>query len=195
MSIGVSVLALLPSGRAAGDETPAHRLEAAGMKARDKGDHEEALRLFQQAHELEPSPMTLGLVGGEEYALRRWDEAEAHFASALNQKNNEWVGRYRQALENGLTEVSAHVGNLVLAGSPNGASVYINGRVRGALPLSNPIRVSEGLATVQVTAPGYQPFVGQTQIEGRRDTQLRVDLEKQKLVPPGRKLDRDRRAA
>ncbi len=187
----IAIVALLaPAASVLAQESAAHRLLVAGMEARDKGDHQGALQLFQQAHQLDPSPMTLGQMGSMEYFLHRWDESEEHLSAAMADTTNDWVTRYRPMLVKALADVRVHVGELDVSGTPAGAQVYVNGRARGVLPLKAPLRVSEGEAAVQITAGGYQPFVGRAQVLAGGSAPLVVALEKQKVVeipiiPPG----------
>jgi hypothetical protein len=179
VTLSAVVVAGSPRARA---ETTAERLVAAGVELRVKGDPAGALKLFEQAHALEPSALTLGQMGLAEQSLKRWEDSEGHLSSALERRDAAWVQKNNVPLEQALEAVSAHVGEIVLAGSPSGADVYVNGKGRGTLPLRGPIRVSEGEASIQVTAAGYQPYLGMVRVQGRGTAPVDVALEKQRLV-------------
>jgi hypothetical protein len=183
LRISVVVLGLFASvGRAVADESAAHSLLAAGIAAREKGDYRAALQLFQQAHQLEPSPMTLGQMGSVEYFLGRWEDTDEHLRAALANPSDSWVVRYRPMIDKALGEAREHLGELALIGGAPGAQVFVNGRMRGVLPLAKPLRITAGEAAVQVTAAGFQPFVGSTTVMAGITNTLSVTMEKLRLV-------------
>jgi hypothetical protein len=163
-----------------------------GLDKRDQAvaEHDEAkllqaLGLFERARELERSGRPHGLLGLTEPLLKKWDRSEQHLNAALALTGDPWVekNQNRVHLMNALNTVREHIGELTVAGTPAGAQVWVNGQSHGTLPLAAPIHVGEGESNVQVTAPGYQPFVRSVTVRGRRATsRLDVALEKVKTV-------------
>jgi hypothetical protein len=120
---------------------------------------EQALELLQRAHAQAPSPRTLAQMGLAEQSLGRWLDADSHLAAALASTDYPWIIKNRGLIEQSLAGVGRHIGRLLVQGSPPGASVYVNGQPRGTVPLPAPVQVAEGEASVQITAPGHQPFI------------------------------------
>jgi hypothetical protein len=122
-----------------------------------------ALVLFERADQLRPSARTVALRGSAEEWLQRWGAAEEHLSAALASSDDPFVAENRRSLEEGVSSVRRHMGELVLSGGPAGASVWVKdsyrSRGRGQLPLEESIWVEAGPISVQITAPGHQPFI------------------------------------
>jgi tetratricopeptide (TPR) repeat protein len=118
-----------------------------GLDLRKASESAQALVRFRRAAELEKSARTLGHLGLVEAELKQWAEAEGHLNASLASVDSEWLRQHRQMLKGELPAVSRHVGDLVIIG-PVGASVAVNGRPVGVLPLMKPVRVSEGQVVV-----------------------------------------------
>jgi hypothetical protein len=173
----------------------AEQLVTKALELRRKGQHEQALPLFQRANEIEPSPMTLAQLGLAEQAVRRWTESERHLSEALATKAP-WIEKNRVHLQRALSTVENHIGELVIDGTPSGAQVYVNSTLRGSLPLKAPIRVGEGDASIQITAPKHQPHVQTVAVKGKSSVKLEVALEQVavKETPAAANLDARRPA-
>jgi hypothetical protein len=117
----------------------------------------------------------LGLV---EQALGRWDDAELHIAEALQAVGDAWIEKNRATLEKSLVLVRSHVASVQVSGEPDGAEVYVNGRLVGQLPLRDPVRVIAGEVDVEVRAAGYQRGIQKVRIEAHQFKPLVIRLEK-----------------
>ena len=130
MSIGMLVLALLLSAESeketdSDNEAVRHEKAAAlmkmGVEFRRQGEHAEALRRFQLAHELAPSGQTMVQIGLAEQSLQRWGASEEHLSRGLLQ-SDAWVAKFRNVIDAALTTVRGHIGVLEITG-PAGALV------------------------------------------------------------------------
>ena len=65
------------------------------------------------------------------------------------------------------------IGDVIVTGSPAGASVNVNGKNVGVLPLK-PVRVVAGQVRVEVAAPGYKDRSETVVVVG--DTQERITM-------------------
>lgn len=146
-----------------------------GADLREQGNDVDALAVFQQAYEQSRSPRALAQIGLAEQALGSWIEAEAHVASALEQRRDPWIRRHAPALRGALETIRAHLGTLELIGGVRGAEVTVNGGVVGALPLA-PTRVVAGSVVVTVTAPEHHPWSRTVVIRGGAVTREQVEL-------------------
>lgn len=172
LAASLALAVALCSVASAAPPEPAEALIEQGVKLRVEGKHAEALELFSKAHAQSPSARTLAQMGLAEGSLRRWLDAEAHLAAALEAGDTPWieVRRNREALEQALVSVRRHIGSLVVLG-PAGTEVSVNGRVAGHLPLVAPLRLAEGQARVDGFTPeGAHALAGVAVVGGAEST-------------------------
>ena len=152
-------------------------------RAKRREQLEEALSMFERAHELEKSGRTVGLLGICDALLEKWEASEEHLLAALADESDRWVAKNRPLLKRWLGDVQGHFGHLVVSGTPAGAAVWLNGKMRGTLPLPGPIRTGEGQAQLQVNAPGgYQPRLESVTVRAGQQVAVAVALEKPRMV-------------
>lgn len=179
-AIALIVIAAMPSPALSAESV--EDLIARGVELRRQRQHERALELFERAHALEPSPRTLAQMGLAKQSLGRWIDSDAHLSTALESVDFPWIRTNRQHLENALAAVRRNLGSILVRGTP-GATVSINGQTRGVLPLRGPVRVPEGRTSVQLAAPGYQPFVATIQVVPGEVATVEANLQPVVLVP------------
>jgi hypothetical protein len=126
-----------------------------GVAEREQGRDQAALELFTQAFERYRTPRAQAQMGLACQALGRWGEADQHVRAALASDADPWIVSNRKALEQALAVIGTHVGILDVISNVAGTEVLVDGRLVGALPLRNPLRLSAGTAVVQVRAEGY----------------------------------------
>ena len=162
-----------------------------GVESKSPAKLEEALELFKRAHEMERSGRTMGLLAICEQLLGRWEESEEHMVQALaDYPADRWIADHRGELEKALEANRGRFGHLVITGTPAGAEVWVNRKMRGMLPLEGALRVPEGPAHLQVTARGgFRPFIANPPVIVRagQQTAVAVNLERVRyveLTPP-----------
>lgn len=146
-----------------------------GVEKRRHGDDAAALALFQRAWAVAHGPRALAQVGLAEMALGQWPEAEAHLAAALGAPD-EWIARNRPTLATSLGKVREHLGDLDVIGSPAGAEIVCDGRMRGKLPLAAPLRLPVGEVRFEVRAPGHVAVIRLARVPPGGLARERVDL-------------------
>jgi hypothetical protein len=154
----------------------AEQLIREGIRLRREQKDFEALPLFQRAVEVAPTPRAFAQLGLVEYALKRWSDSEEHLDRALAVRGDPWIEKNREILDQSVTVVRAHVADVRVRGRPAGARVFLNGRLIGTLPLTRAIRVSEGLAEVEVAADGYLTERRTLSLKGVLGQELTVEL-------------------
>ena len=169
------------SARAAEPET-ADQLVAKGVELRKKGDHAGALREFQTAHAKDPSGRTLAQMGIAEATLQRWVDAENHLSQAL-ESSIPWIEKNRATLEQTLQTVRTHTAEISIYGT-TGATVTVDDKVVGRIPLPTIPRVNEGDVTVRVESPGHKPFVQTLPAKGGSRLIVTATLEPLAPDPP-----------
>jgi PEGA domain len=167
----------------AGDDKAADAMISRGLELRREGKSLDALEMFQRAHAIAPSPRTLGQLGLVESSVDHWAEAELHLTAALGNPQDPWVHKNHAPLDQALTLVKTHVGQIALTGPP-GATVLVAGKSVGSLPHPAPIRVSEGSAIVTAEMPGFKPFMMSVPVEPGKETQLRIALDPVDVAAP-----------
>lgn len=128
-----------------------------GVELRREGRDAEALDVFQQAYVASGSPRAQAQVALAHQALGRWIEAESNLTAALA-TDHPWISRNRAPLDQALATIRSHLAWLEVRGTPDGATVEINGRDAGALPLDEPVRVVAGDVVLRVSAEGHAPL-------------------------------------
>jgi hypothetical protein len=164
----VALLALGPSAVGGGGFAGAADYESLmrdAVSKRRAGDDIAALKLFQQAYELNKTPKALAQMGLAEQALGRWGAADKHLRQALATGGSDpWINKNRAAIGTSLDTIVGHVGQLDVIGQPEGADVRVDGESVGQLPLGHPIVVTAGGVAVEVSARGYLPILRSTTV-------------------------------
>jgi hypothetical protein len=149
-----------------------------GVALRQSGKDERALPLFQKAYELDHSPRTEGQLGLAEMAVNYLLDAEKHLSEALAFPEHPWIAKNAPTLERALASIRASIGEITVAGGPAGATVVLNGRVAGTLPLPAPLRIAKGPADIEVRAPGYVSASRSLRVAGGDRQSLTIVLDK-----------------
>ena len=179
------LLGLAPAARAGQDShAEAERLIHHGIQLRRAHDDEGAQREFRKAYDLARTPRAAAQLGLAEQALGRWEDAERHVSEAVAAPGDPWVAKNRPALEGALGTIQAHLGRIEVIGDPVGASVSVNGKATGNLPLPDAVRVSAGEVDVDVRAPGYTPAQRTVSIVGGQYQKLVIHLAKEEPPAP-----------
>jgi hypothetical protein len=135
--------------------TQAEALVAQGIQLRRASQDQQALALFRQAYALAPSPRIRAQIALAEQALGQWPAAEADLRAALDQREDPWIQRNVEALDAALVAITSHLGSLEVTSSVPGATLWVNGREIGPLPLSAPARIETGTTQIEVRLTGY----------------------------------------
>jgi hypothetical protein len=177
-----------PAPTAAPTAAPAESAEDAGLAARreeakawfDKGmvhfrqeKWEEALAALQRSRAIYPSRASTRNAALCLYKLHRADEAFEMFEALL--AFSDLPTDYRQVAESAIAELEKQVGTVEIEGGEVGATIVIDGRYRGALPLPGPLRVKVGSHEVRAFKEGLDGFGATVEvIAGKRSVvQLR----------------------
>ncbi len=163
------------AGAALGDEEEAMLLE--GIELRRAGKDEEALEVFLALLRRSPESVRARVHLATAYqALGRWLAAELHLDQALANEGHPFIERHRELLEEASRVVKGHIGRVEVAGNHPGATVRIDGRVVGTLPLQAPARVLAGRYQLEVTASGHYPVSRRISVQGNQLVRETVEL-------------------
>jgi hypothetical protein len=174
----ISLAIVAQSGVARADAAEVEALIAKGNELRRAGTPGPALPYFQKAYQLARTPRTAGQLGLAELAAGYPVEAEEHLSAALQSPNDPSIVKYRQMLSDSLTMARGQIGELAIAGNPAGATVAVNGRDVGILPLSSTIKVPARNTEIVVRASGYAEQRQFVPIAGGQRHELTFNLAK-----------------
>lgn len=147
------------------------------------GEVELALELFQQSRALVPGVgNTMNAAIGLD-RLGRFDEALRHYELVLKEFQDRLTDDDRKAIGVATTTLRRKVGSIDVAANVEG-TLIIDGRKRGELPLSAPIRALPGSHTVRVIRDGYAPAEAVVPVKVGEETS--VDLKLEILTSAGR---------
>jgi len=179
----VAVVVVGTASASPGDEAEA--LIRKGVEQRRRGNHTDALELFERASAITPSARALAQRGLAESSLRRWVDAERHLSEALDRHDSPWIEakENRSVLEKALTMVRMHVGGLRLQGT-EGAEVKVNDQAVGRLPMNKAVRVAEGTVRVTAVAPGRRSVEREIAVRGGDEVVARLDLAPETVAAP-----------
>jgi hypothetical protein len=142
-----------------------------------------ALDLFLQSRRLVPG------VGNTTNAaicldrLERFDEAIGYYELVLKEFPERLGDEERRSIGAALTGLRRKVGLVDVAANVDGTLV-IDGRKRGELPLSAPIRLMPGTHTIRVLKDGYSP--AEALVEVKVGEEKALDLRLEQLTSAGR---------
>jgi tetratricopeptide (TPR) repeat protein len=176
---GAPLTAAGPPPRQSDRPLAAAQAEALIGQARDlrrAGKDARAYPLLQKAYELETTPRTAAQLGLVEMQLGYWIAAERHLIESLSAPRDPWIASNRKEIEGSLSRARAAIGDVMVQGTPAGATVSVNGWVAGTLPLQAAIRAGEGPFNLELRADGFAPLTRSLTVVGGRRQEVTVAM-------------------
>ncbi len=183
--VACQAAALLLATAGIAQAQPAIEAEAGikrGIELRRRGEDEAALREFEKAQALAPTPRGAAQTGLCEQQLERWLDAELHINEALRGVRDPWIRKNRKVIEESLATVRSKIGRVRVGGDPGGAEVVVNGQNVGRLPLSEPARALPGPVRIELRAQGYAPASVTVIATAGQETRVDLRLEKERTT-------------
>jgi hypothetical protein len=137
-----------------------------GVKLHDLRQWDDALAEFLRSRRVSPTRAATKYAASCLKELRRFEEALDLFEDLLTFPNLSATDR--QFAEQGIAELRARVGTLAVQGGEPGASVVIDGRYRGTLPLPGPLRLVAGPHEVRAFKEGLETFGVTVEVTGTK---------------------------
>jgi hypothetical protein len=160
------------------------QLMARGIQSREVGRDAEALQFYRQAVALEPdNPRVLAHLGATYHALGRWISAHQYLVQALRYRDDPYIRRHVDELEQSLSTVADHVGFLEVNGAPDGSEAILNGQVVATLPMNAPATVTVGSYLLEVRLKGHYTLGRPITIAPRVLTREEVELAPHRSEP------------
>ena len=98
--------------------------------------------------------------------LPRYDEALDQVEGVLREFGEAMPRAAREKVQRKVLDMRALVGTLEIDGAEPGATVSVEGRIRGEYPLPATLRVVAGSHVVRVSKPGFEPFEARVEVAG-----------------------------
>ncbi len=157
-----------------------------GVELRRSGQDEQALASFEAALRAQDSPRARAQIGFAQQALGRWVAAERSLLEASNAREDVWIRRHRTQIQASLQEIGRHLGSLAITSNAPRAEVVVDGFVLGTLPMSAPLRLPVGPATLTVRADDFVPMSRTVTIEAGVTSRESFELAADGLPLPDR---------
>ena len=168
----IALTSLLASGPSAREQ--AARLGARAQEACVAGNHDEALRLYEEAFRLRPQARRDYYVGIEQQHLDHPIEAVEALERYLEVAGSE--PEFVADAVSRRNELRARLGEIELQASERDASVFVDGQPR-ATGSGGRIKVKAGLRRVVLRKPGFHPFEATAQVAAGGRTVLSAKLQ------------------
>lgn len=146
-------------------------------------DYERALVYFRKSRALVPSISNTSNAAFCLMELKRSAEALELFEELLTKFGEELTAEEKRSIGQTARDLRKQVGSLDVSANVEG-KLIVNGRQRGTLPLSAPLRLLPGRHVVRVLRDGYEPAEQTVDIEAGRLSS--VDLKLEALTAFGR---------
>jgi hypothetical protein len=151
-------------------------LAAEGIRLRRAGRDPEALPLFRRLLELKQTPKAHAQLGLCEQAVGLWVDAEEHLEQALRAVDDAWIAKNLAVLREALGVVQGRLGSIEVWGEPKGASVTVDDRTAGRLPMERPARATAGQHAIRVEAAGFLTVTRTVEVMARKLSREQVVL-------------------
>lgn len=182
----LSVLFLVMPSMAWAQGEDAEALIRRGVELRRSGQDEQALSSFEAALRAQDSPRARAQIGFALQALGRWVTAERSLLEASNAREDTWIRRHRPQIQASLQEIGRHLGSLTVTTNAPRAELVVDGFVLATLPMSAPLRLPIGPATLTIRADGYVPMSRTVTIDVGVTSRESFDLAPDSLPLPDR---------
>lgn len=169
---GLAISLFAPLAAADGAEDARARF-ARGLEKFEQGSYVEALADFQASRAVLENKSAARNAALCLMRLERYDEALDTFEELLALPTLTEDERREAATM--ISDLSKRVGAIDVIGT-DGATVVVDGRERGTLPLAHPLRATAGTHVVRVIRAGFAPFESRVDVEAGRRRQVSASL-------------------
>lgn len=135
----------------------------------------EAIGEFQRALELDRRPLTMVNLGMTQFGHGDYEDARETLLAARKEFPTMDQATLRE-LDATLRATEDSLGTLVLSANlPAGATLFIDDKPRGKLPLSGPLRVGQGMRTIRVQVEGFDPITKAVEIRAKQESKAVIE--------------------
>jgi hypothetical protein len=142
------LLVLFTAQRTNAQEADAREQFKLGIALFEEKKFEQAAIAFERAYELKPSYKLLFNIGQVNNELGKYTDALVAYRQYLKEGADDIPQDRATQVQEEIARLETLVGAIQIAGGPDGATVYIDRRAVGTIPLDNPVIVDIGEHTV-----------------------------------------------
>ena len=179
---GPSAPALTPALAGSDSLALAKDLNRRGILLLEAGDVTRALDYFERSRAAFPSSKNIANTAICLERLGRYDEAMEFYEELLTQYTDGLDEEDRAKVGPAVAQLLKKLGNLMVSSNVAGTLV-VDGRARGKLPRTAPLRVRAGRHLIRVLKDGYIPF--ETRLEIKAGDEIAIDAKLEPLVNAG----------
>ncbi len=140
-------------------------------------DYKGALEAFSESYRIYPRATTLFNMGMCQKALLLYVEALGTFEEFVADENAAEHPTLSQHAQTAIVDLTKLIGALEITGVPEGARVILDGEELTETSLATPFRLNPGYHSLQVTLPGFEPFVSDVTSTPSATTVVEVRLD------------------
>ncbi len=148
----------------------------------EDGDYAGGLAKFSRAYEVSHDARLLWNMAVCEKELRHYARAGTLVGRYLKEGGNRISSEQRQNASDTQNALRGFYATVKLSGTPDGATVLVDGAKFGQTPLAAPLLVDLGSRTLRVELPGFEPFETTLAVAGGGELEVPVALEPTPLV-------------
>lgn len=140
----------------------------------DKQEWREALGEYRQSLAFKKTRGAMASAASCLKALGLYDEALDQYEE-LRREFPELPPKLEAKVAPAIAELQGLVGTLTVSGdAPAGASMFVDGRLRGKLPLPGPLRLGVGDHSIRVEKDGFEAITGKVVIKSREQATVQL---------------------
>ncbi|WP_437935886.1 PEGA domain-containing protein [Sorangium sp. So ce341] len=159
-----------PQAAVSSEEAEARAHFEEGVARFDRREYRDALEAFRRSLWLKKNRNTMGYIASCLRQLGQYDDALEQYEE-MRREYPKLPANIEAIVATDMAELSGLVGTLAVAGdAPAGASLFIDDRLRGKLPLEGPLRVSAGSRTIRVEKEGFEPLTKMVEVRAGKET-------------------------
>ena len=156
------------------DDATYRKIITEALNEYNRGNWDEAISLFRQAHAIKPSARTLRGLGIASYEARRYVEALSTLREALRDTRNPLTQEQKAESERMIEKAQGFVGRFAIRVQPATASITVDGRE--AIIEQDRLLLDPGRREIVVKADGYETTIRHLTVDGGSSGELDISL-------------------
>lgn len=147
-----------------------------GVELYREGSLDAALVEFERAYEAVPDYRVLYNLAQVQSQRGEYVEAMALFEKYLDEGKDAVAPARKAEVEQDLSKLQRRVAKLWVDSNVAGAELFVNERLVGTLPLSQPVTINSGVCDVRVVKPGFEPRTQRIKVAGGEQPRVSLPL-------------------
>lgn len=154
-----------------------------GIELYQEGSLDAALVEFERAYESVPDYRVLYNLAQVQTQRGEYVEAIVLFERYLREGGAGIDTERRAEVEQDLAKLNGRVARLWVESNADGAELFINGKLVGLLPLTQPVLINSGVCDIRINKPGFEPRLHQVKVAGGERPRVSLPLTSLAVTP------------